>query len=64
MKKYLNLSAFYLALGLISGVFFREFTKENKVVAFFATTLFLLKVIMFLINIIKNKTVHSFIKAL
>lgn len=30
MKKYLNLSAFYLALGLISGVFYREFTKMNN----------------------------------
>lgn len=30
MKKYLNLSAFYLALGLILGVFYREFTKINE----------------------------------
>ena len=29
MKKYLNLASFYLALGLIGGVFFREFTKLN-----------------------------------
>lgn len=29
MKKYINLSVFYLALGLILGVFFREFTKYN-----------------------------------
>lgn len=29
MKKYLNLSAFYLAIGLAMGVFYREFTKMN-----------------------------------
>lgn len=30
MKKYLNLSLFYLVLGLGLGVFFREFTKFNN----------------------------------
>lgn len=30
MKKYLNLASFYLVLGLIGGVFFREFTKLNE----------------------------------
>lgn len=30
MKKYLNLSAFYLAIGLLMGVFYREFTKMNE----------------------------------
>lgn len=29
MKKYLNLATFYLVLGLVGGVFFREFTKIN-----------------------------------
>ncbi|MBB6625672.1 DUF2871 domain-containing protein [Clostridium gasigenes] len=29
MKKYLNLSMFYLVLGLVLGVFYREFTKIN-----------------------------------
>lgn len=29
MKKYLNLSVVYLGIGLILGVFFREFTKIN-----------------------------------
>lgn len=29
MKKYLNLATFYLVLGLVGGVFFREFTKFN-----------------------------------
>lgn len=29
MKKLFNLSFFYLALGLIFGVFFREFTRMN-----------------------------------
>lgn len=29
MRKYLNLASFYLALGLVGGVFFREFTKLN-----------------------------------
>ena len=29
MKKYFNLSTFYLVLGLAMGVFFREFTKIN-----------------------------------
>ncbi|CUP14718.1 DUF2871 domain-containing protein [Clostridium sp. NSJ-49] len=29
MKKYVNLSIFYLVLGLVFGVFFREFTKLN-----------------------------------
>lgn len=29
MKKLFNLSFFYLALGLILGIFFREFTKMN-----------------------------------
>lgn len=29
MKKYINLSTFYLVLGLAMGVFFREFTKIN-----------------------------------
>lgn len=29
MKRYLNLSAFYLVLGLVLGVFYREFTKMN-----------------------------------
>lgn len=29
MKKYLNLSTFYLVLGLVMGVFYREFTKIN-----------------------------------
>ena len=30
MKKYINLSAFYLVVGLLSGIFFREFTKANN----------------------------------
>ena len=30
MKKYVNLSIFYLVLGLVFGVFFREFTKFNN----------------------------------
>ncbi|AYE33550.1 DUF2871 domain-containing protein [Clostridium septicum] len=30
MKKYLNLSTFYLILGLAFGVFYREFTKMNS----------------------------------
>lgn len=29
MKKFLNLSTFYLVLGLALGVFYREFTKFN-----------------------------------
>lgn len=29
MKKYFNLATFYLILGLIMGVFYREFTKFN-----------------------------------
>lgn len=29
MKKYLNLSSFYLAVGLLMGVFYREFTKMS-----------------------------------
>ena len=29
MKKYLNLATFYLILGLVGGVFFREFTKMS-----------------------------------
>lgn len=29
MRKYFNLSTFYLVLGLIMGVFYREFTKIN-----------------------------------
>lgn len=29
MKKYFNLATFYLILGLIMGVFYREFTKIN-----------------------------------
>lgn len=30
MKKLFNLSFFYLILGLLLGVFFREFTKFNN----------------------------------
>lgn len=30
MRKYVNFSVFYLALGLAFGVFFREFTKFNN----------------------------------
>lgn len=30
MKKYLNLATFYLVLGLLSGIFYREFTKSNS----------------------------------
>lgn len=30
MKKYLNLSIFYLAVGLLLGVFYREFSKFNN----------------------------------
>lgn len=29
MKKYVQLSIFYMVLGLIGGVFYREFTKLN-----------------------------------
>ncbi|WP_066892098.1 DUF2871 domain-containing protein [Clostridium nigeriense] len=29
MKKYFNLATFYLILGLVMGVFYREFTKIN-----------------------------------
>ncbi len=29
MKKYFNFATFYLAIGLIMGVFYREFTKIN-----------------------------------
>ena len=27
MKKYFNFATFYLVLGLVMGVFYREFTK-------------------------------------
>ena len=30
MRKYINLSIFYLIVGLLSGIFFREFTKFNN----------------------------------
>lgn len=30
MKKYLNMATIYLIMGLLSGVFFREFTKFNN----------------------------------
>ncbi|WP_300379475.1 DUF2871 domain-containing protein [Clostridium sp.] len=30
MKKYFNYSIFYLILGLVAGVFYREFTKINN----------------------------------
>lgn len=29
MKKYFNFATFYLVLGLVMGVFYREFTKFN-----------------------------------
>lgn len=29
MKKYFNFATFYLILGLVAGVFYREFTKMN-----------------------------------
>lgn len=29
MRKYINLSVFYLILGLLLGIFYREFTKFN-----------------------------------
>lgn len=30
MKKYINLSTFYLIVGLLLGIFYREFTKFNQ----------------------------------
>lgn len=30
MKKYLNMATIYLIMGLLGGVFFREFTKFNN----------------------------------
>lgn len=61
MKKYLNLSAFYLALGLISGVFYREFTKMNNfegktVLGTLHTHTLVLGFVLFLIVLILVKT--------
>ena len=30
MKKYLNISTFYLVIGLVLGIFYRELTKINE----------------------------------
>lgn len=30
MKKYINLATFYLIVGLLLGIFYREFTKFNE----------------------------------
>lgn len=54
MKKYLNLSILYAILGMIGGVFYREFTKFNDFSGVTAlgkvhTHLFMLGMFMFLI---------------
>ncbi|MDY4079809.1 MAG: DUF2871 domain-containing protein [Clostridium sp.] len=73
MKKYLNLSMIYAILALISGVFYREFTKWNEY--YDVTTLgkvhvhlFIMGMMIFLIvalfsahqELKKDKTFHVF----
>lgn len=60
MKKLINASIFYTILGLIAGVFFREFTKIMNFDGLTAlstlhTHLFTLGTIMFLIFVILEK---------
>jgi len=74
MKKYLNLSLYYAIAAMLSGVFYREFTKMNSYTGVTAlgkvhTHLFILGMIMFLIvalyvkqyNLEDQKSFHMFL---
>lgn len=60
MKKLINTSFIYAILGMIGGVFFREFTKLNgftgvTTLSFLHTHLFMLGMVMFLIFTLMEK---------
>lgn len=60
MKKILNTTATYAVLGLIAGVFYREFSKnvivtQTNTLAFMHTHLLVLGMIMFLIVLLLEK---------
>ena len=63
MKKYANSALFYAILAMIGGVFFREFTKffsfdGATTLAFVHTHYFALGMIMFLLLLVLEKTLH------
>ena len=60
MKKIYNLSVFYAILGIVGGIFFREFTKLNNfsgvtTLSFVHTHAFVLGMIFFLIVVLLEK---------
>lgn len=63
MKKYANSALVYAVLAMVGGVFFREFTKFNAfdgatTLAFVHTHYFALGMIMFLLLLVLEKTLH------
>ena len=63
MKRYANSAPLYAVLAMVGGVFFREFTKFNgfdgvTTLAFVHTHYFALDMIMFLLFLVLEKTLH------
>lgn len=63
MKRYANSALLYAVLAMVGGVFFREFTKFNgfdgvTTLAFVHTHYFALGMIMFLLFLVLEKTLH------